>query len=204
MASHRSSRFSDGPTKGKGRPGGRAAPAPLSTAQAVYDYAVGRLARSAQTAAALRRALRRRVEPGTAGEALIEEALQRLVDHGYLSDERYARDYAGARMTQARLGSRRIANELQRKGVPAELAQAQVRAAFAETDELTQARAFLAKKRVQPPAPGPDNQREAARIFRMLARAGFAPGTAVAALRSLRAGLDVNIDLADEPEPASD
>lgn len=163
---------------------GRGQKALLKSESAVYDCAVAALARSAKTAAQLRRQLRRRVEPGATGEALIEAALVRLQEQGYLSDARFAQGYAGARMAQGRLGRRRVAQELLQRGVAAELVEREVAAAFAETDELTQARAFLAKKRVRPPT----DQRDAARIFRLLARAGFGGGTATQALRLLRAG----------------
>jgi regulatory protein len=163
---------------------GRGQKAPLTSEAAVYDCAVAALGRSAKTVAQLQRQLRRRVEPGAAGEALIAAALGRLQQQGYLSDARFAQGYAGTRMTQARLGRRRVAQELLQRGVAAELVEQEVTAAFAETDELTQARAFLAKKRVRPPT----DQRDAARIFRLLARAGFGAGTATQALRLLRAG----------------
>lgn len=155
----------------------------LTTEQAVYDCAVAALARSAKTVAQLRQRLRQRTAPGEAGEALIDAAIARLKDHGYLSDTQFAKSYAGSRMTQAHFGRRRIAQELLQKGVSADLVEREVGAAFAETDELTLAQAFLAKKRVRPPA----DERDAARIFRLLARAGFGGGTAAQALRRLRA-----------------
>lgn len=191
---------------GSGRFGGSGRTTVLSSEQAVYDYAVRSLARHSQTVAQLRRSLSRRVEPGEAGEALIAAALARLLDHGYLSDERYAKDYASARANQAHLGKRRIASELLQKGISPELAQEQVSAAFAETDDLAQAQAFLAKKRVRPPA----DQRQAARIFRMLARAGFAADVSMKALRGLRASRELSGDSAgpggdlDSPDVSPD
>jgi len=174
------------PSAPAARKRGRGQKAPLTSEQAVYEYAVSSLARRAKTVVQLRRVLRPRVEPGEAGAAFIEAAIGRLKEHGYLSDVRFAQGYAGARMTQSRLGRRRVAQELLQKGVQPDLVEREVAVAFAETDDLTQARAFLAKKRVRPPT----DQRDAARIFRMLARAGFGGGTAVQVLRQLRAGPD--------------
>ncbi len=162
---------------------GRRAKVLLSSEQAVYDCAVAALARSAKTVAQLRQRLRQRTIPGAEGEALIDAAIARLKDHGYLSDTQFAKSYAGSRMTQSHFGRRRIAQELLQKGVPADLVERELGAAFAETDELTLAQAFLVKKRVRPPA----DERDAARIFRLLARAGFGAGTAAQALRHLRA-----------------
>lgn len=181
---------------------GRGKKALLTTEAAVYECAVSALSRRAKTVDQLRRQLRPRVEPGEAGAAFIEAALTRLKEQNYLSDERFAQGYAGARLTQSRLGPRRVAQELLQKGIQPELVQHEVAAAFAETDEVTQARAFLAKKRVRPPT----DQKDAARIFRLLARAGFGGGTAVKVLRLLRAGPDAEVtsDLLDAAGPDLD
>ena len=50
---------------------------------------------------------------------------------------------------------------------------------YSDTDEETQARAFLARKRTRKPT----DQRETARVFRMLARAGFSGSTAMKVLK---------------------
>jgi regulatory protein len=181
---------------------GRGKKALLNTESAVYEYAVSALSRRSKTVSLLRRQLRQRVEPGDAGTTFIESALTRLKEQGYLSDEKFAQGYAGARLTQSRLGPRRVAQELLQKGIQPELVQQEVAAAFAETDEVTQARAFLAKKRVRPPT----DQKDAARIFRLLARAGFGGGTAVKVLRLLRAGPDAEVpaDVLDAAAAAVD
>ena len=142
------------------------------------------------------------VEPGTdapdgsqraaVAEAMIEAVMARLRSHQYLSDARYAAAYASLRREGRRLGARRVAQDLRNKGVPAEIIRREVETAYEGTTEEAQARAFLARKRVAPPAPGSD--RDKARILRMLARAGFSSTVAWNILRSWNAAPDEPID----------
>ncbi|MFO0574060.1 MAG: RecX family transcriptional regulator [Polyangia bacterium] len=166
---------------------GRAAAQPLDEQQ-LYDRAVALLSRQMRTVTQLRRLLRAHAAPGADGEAALGAALARLHDHGYLSDLRFALSYATARKDTQHFGRRRIAQELLRKGVAAEVVTNQLDTAFQDVDEDAQARAYLRRKRV-PPLDGKDrvkDARDAARVFRMLLRAGFSPGTATRAVRGLR------------------
>lgn len=166
---------------------GRATPQPLDE-QKLYEHAVGLLSRQMRTVLQLKRLLRARAVPGAEGEAAVDAALARLHDHGYLSDPRFALSYATARKDTQRFGRRRIEQELRHKGIAAEVVSSQLDTAFQDVDEDAQARAFLRRKRV-PPLDGKDRDKDTravARIFRMLLRAGFAPGTATRAVRTLR------------------
>lgn len=154
---------------------------PLDERQ-LYEYAVGLLSRSMRTIAQLTRLLRVRAQPGPGGEADVEAALARLRDHGYINDQRFALSYATARKDTQRFGRRRITQELLQKGVPADVVSAEVATAFENVDEDSQARAYLARKRVPPPR----DEKAAARVFRMLLRAGFPPSAATRALKKLR------------------
>ena len=155
---------------------------PIQDEQALYDYAVASLSRGMRTVAQLRRILGRRVISGPEGTQLISAVVARLQSHQYLSDTRYAAAFSTLRKEGQRLGARRVAQDLRSRGVPADIITREGEAAYADTDELTQARAFLSRKRVAAPTPG--DQRTRARIFRMLARAGFSPGTSIQVLRS--------------------
>jgi regulatory protein len=179
--------------RGSAEPGsdkaGRAAAQPLDEQQ-LYNHAVALLSRQMRTVAQLKRLLRARAAPGADGEAAIGAALARLHDHGYLSDPRFALSYATARKDTQRFGRRRIAQELLHKGVSPDVVSSQLDTAFQDVDEDAQARAYLRRKRV-PPLDGKDREKDAracARVFRMLLRAGFAPGTATRAVRALRSG----------------
>lgn len=159
----------------------RRAPVLLTTQQAVYDHALRALTQKMRTEAELRRLLRKRVESSPAGAALMTAALTRLQQQGYLSDARYAKSFTAVRKDTHRLGQRRVTQELARKGVAKDIITETVSSAYAEADESALVRAFLARKRVTQPEARDDKAR--ARVFRMLARAGFSAHAILAVFR---------------------
>ena len=149
-------------------------PRKLFTEDELYEYAVGALARRMRSIAELKRLLRRRVESETEiGQTLVELIIRRLKDQGYLNDARYAAAYSSFRRDNEKFGRRRVVTDLKAKGVHGEVIDKAVNAAYDEVNEEKQAREYLRRKRVVKPA----NQKEAARIFRNLMRAGFASRT---------------------------
>ncbi len=140
-------------------------------AASLYEYALGALARQMRTVAELKRLLRRRVLKQEDGEVLIEAVVLTLKDHGYLNDTSYATAYSGFRRENEKFGKRRVIMDLKAKGVHQEVIEKTVDATYEGVDEEKLARDFLARKRLRKPS----NQKEAARAFRMLMRAGFAP-----------------------------
>jgi regulatory protein len=145
----------------------------LSDEAALYDYAVTSLGRRMRTVAELKRLMRARVEPGEPGAAIIEAVIARLKEQKYLNDSRYAAAYSQYRQTNEKFGRRRVITDLKVKGVHADVIETAVAAAYEEVNEEQLARQFLDRKRLKKPA----NERESARVFRMLVRAGFASGT---------------------------
>ena len=140
----------------------------------LYEYAVGSLARRMRTVAELKRLLRQRVEGETEfGQTLVELIIRRLKDQGYLNDAKYAATYSSLRRDNEKFGPMRVITDLKVKGVHGELIDEAVSTAFDEVSDEKQARAFLHRKRVKKP----DDQKQAARIFRLLMRAGFRPKT---------------------------
>ncbi len=140
-------------------------------AAALYEYALGALARQMRTVAELKRLLRRRVTKQENGEILIEAVVLSLKDHGYLNDTSYAAAYSGFRRENEKFGKRRVIMDLKAKGVHQDVIEKTVDATYDGVDEEKLARDFLARKRLRKPS----NEKEAARAFRMLMRAGFAP-----------------------------
>ena len=135
------------------------------TEDELYEYAVGALARRMRTVAELKRLLRNKVEADTEfGQTLVELIIRRLKDQGYLNDARYAAAYSSFRRDNEKFGKRRVITDLKSKGVHDE----------------AQARAYLRRKRTQKPA----DQKQAARIFRQLLRAGFASKSIFKILKS--------------------
>jgi regulatory protein len=142
--------------------------APLDE-DSLYSYAVKLLGQQMRTVAEVKRLLRRRVEPGEVGEAKVDAAVARLKERKYLNDTSYAQDYAKIRQENASLGKRRVQQDLVRKGVHATVIGATLDAAYENVNEEELARRHLERKRVKKPA----NDKEAARVARMLMRAGF-------------------------------
>jgi regulatory protein len=124
--------------------------------------------------AELKRLLRQRVDSETEiGQTLVELVIRRLKDQGYLNDAKYATAFSAYRRDNEKFGRRRIVTELKAKGVHSEIIDKSVASTFSEVNEEKQAREFLRRKRLQKPR----DQKQAARIFRQLVRAGFGAKT---------------------------
>lgn len=136
----------------------------------LYEYAVGALARRMRSIAELKRLLRQKVEIDTEfGQILVELIIRRLKDRGYLNDAKYAAAYSSFRRDNEKFGRMRVVTDLKAKGVHSEVIDAAVSAAFDEVSDEKQARAYLKRKRLAKP----QDQKQTARIFRQLMRAGF-------------------------------
>ena len=150
------------------------------TENELYEYAVGALSRRMRTVAELKRLLRQRVESETGlGQTLVELVIRRLKDQGYVNDSAYAATYSSLRRDNEKFGRMRVITDLKAKGVHGEIIEQAVSSAYDEVNEEKQARAYLKRKRLRKPK----NQKEAARIFRNLARAGFGASTILRILK---------------------
>ena len=171
--------------------------APLSEDE-LYHYAVKLLGQQMRTVAEMKRLLRRRVEPGAGGEASMAAVLARLQERKYLNDAAYAQDYTRLRQENASFGKRRVQQDLMRKGVQATVIGETLDAAYEDVNEEELARRHLERKRVKKPA----SEKEAARVARMLMRAGFGPGVIFRILKKWDAGEETLAGLesaGDEP-----
>jgi regulatory protein len=141
------------------------------TEDELYEYAVGALARRMRTVAELKRLMRARVEDVESeyGQTLIELVIRRLKDQGYLNDSQYAASYSSLRRDNQKLGRMRVITELKTRGVHGDIIEKAIDAAYEGVSDEKQAREFLRKKRLQKPK----DQKETARVFRQMARAGF-------------------------------
>ncbi len=141
----------------------------------MYEYAVGALARRMRTVAELKRLMRARVEEPESeyGVTLVELVIRRLKDQGYLNDSKYAAYYSSMRRDNQKVGRRRVITELKTRGVHGDVIESAVGAAYEGVSEEKQAREYLRKKRLEKPK----DQKQTARIFRQLVRAGFGPKT---------------------------
>ena len=147
----------------------------------LYEYAVGALARRMRTVAELKRLFRSRIEDADSeyGRTLVELVIRRLKDHGYLNDSQYAAYFSSLRRDNQKFGRQRIVTDLKVKGVHADVIDQAVDAAFEGVSEERQAREFLRRKHLVKPK----DRKEAARVFRQLARGGFRSKTIFAILK---------------------
>jgi regulatory protein len=147
----------------------------------LYEYAVGALARRMRTVAELKRLMRARVEEAATeyGQTLIELVMRRLKGHGYLNDSQYAASYTSLRRDNQKFGRMRVITELKTRGVHGEVIAKAIESAYEGVSEEKQARDYLRKKRLKKPK----DQKETARIFRQLVRAGFGTKTIMTILK---------------------
>lgn len=146
----------------------------------LYEYALGALGRRMRSVAELKRLLRPRVEAETEyGQTLVELVIRRLKDRGYLNDANYAAAYSSFRRDNEKFGRRRVITDLKTKGVHAEVIEKAVASVYDSVNEERQARDYLHRKRMVKPK----DQKQAARIFRQLLRAGFASKTIFSILK---------------------
>ena len=147
----------------------------------LYEYAVGALARRMRTVAELKRLMRARVEEPESEYAvtLVELVIRRLKDQGYLNDSNYAAYYSSLRRDHQKFGRSRVVTELKTRGVHGAVIEKAVDTAYEGVSEEKQAREYLRKKRMEKPK----DQKQTARIFRQLVRAGFRTKTIFSILK---------------------
>ncbi|MBB6146399.1 regulatory protein [Silvibacterium bohemicum] len=147
---------------------------------ALHEFAVKALGRRMRTVAELTRLMKQKVEREPSGQTKIDAVLARLKEYGYLNDADYAANYTRMRQENASLGKRRVQQDLAVKGVQSELIKTTLEAAYQDVNEEALARRHLERKGVKQPA----NDKEAARVMRMLVRAGFSTGVIFKILKS--------------------
>jgi regulatory protein len=103
--------------------------------------------------------------------ATIERIIKELTEHSFLDDERFARDYTGARLRFG-FGLRRIRNDLRERGIAESLIDAALQDAR-ESNRESEAFRVALDKRIR--AKGkPDTAGELKNLVDYLARRGFA------------------------------
>jgi len=114
---------------------------------------------------------------------LSRETVERMVELGLIDDRRFADMWARSRFA-AGFGSRRVLNELARRGIDAAAAQSAVAEAAGENDELKRAIAALGGRSA-------NNRKERERLIRRLVTRGFDLRVAIAALDATAPAADV-------------
>ena len=148
-------------------------------ADSLYQIAVRALARRARSSGEVRALLLRR----KAAPADVEAVIQRLRDHGYLDDVRFARSFVASRVENDLHGRARVRRDLAARRVRPEIAEEAVRTGFDPLDEAKLLRAHLRRKiRLSQPLDKPSKVQA---LHRRLLRAGFRSDTIVGELKRL-------------------
>ena len=161
---------------------------------ALWNYALKVLAGRSYSTGELREKLRRRAEKATD----VEPTIARLKDYGYLDDRRFAEAFASARLTNDKLGSTRVIQDLRQRRVAPALAESTVRKVYEETNEQELIGDWIRRKYRTASHKGLFGEdKEMAAAYRRLLRAGFRTGEIIRALKKFAK----NPELLDSFEP---
>jgi regulatory protein len=176
------------------------AKAPLTETE-LLDYAVKSLGSKMKSERDLRRRLSDHVSRDESGHGTIEKVIAKLKELGYLSDARFASDFARLRQENEKFGKRRVQQSLMQKGIASSLVNEAVTKQYEEVDETALAHQYIERKRLkQPSGDREQRQKETAKIMRRLVAAGFSSRAIWAVLRDW-AGSDIEeIDVEETEE----
>jgi regulatory protein len=150
---------------------------------ALYEYAVGALSRRMRSVAELKRLLRQKNIEGDDREAAIEAVIRKLKD----------------RKSNEKFGKLRVITDLKHKGVHGEVIEKAISAVYDDVNEEQLAREHLLRKRMKKPA----TQKESARVYRALARAGFSSRVIFKVLKQWEVDEETLTALSEETEELS-
>ncbi len=164
---------------------------PPLTELELLDYAVKSLGAKMKSERDLRRRLMERVSPDETGRENVEKVIAKLKELGYLSDQRFAADFARLRQENEKFGKRRVQQGLMQKGITSSLVNEAVTKQYEDVDEVALARQYIERKRLkQPSGDREQRQKETAKIMRRLVASGFSSRAVWAVLRDW-AGADI-------------
>jgi len=157
----------------------RKGPPRLAEAE-LFEYAVRYLAQQSCSSESLKSKLGKRA----ANPADIEPVVARLKDIGYLNDRNYAESYAANRVDNDGYGKMRVLSDLRAHRVPPPLAEEAASKVFEGKNEADLIDNYIERRMPSFAAQGGiEDQRELAKAYRRLRRAGFASGPVLAALK---------------------
>jgi regulatory protein len=170
----------------------RTSPRKLLGENDLYTAAINGLARRAYSVHDMRLYLERRAED----KKTVAVIMDRLKQHKYLDDARYAKQFVRLRSELRKQGAFRIARDLRSHGVPDRHIEAALAERALESDESTAVRARLARRLKS--LRGPLDERKKASLYRSLLRAGFSSDTI---RRELRSAANIIVDDMPEASP---
>ena len=176
-------------TRRSGEPRSESTLTEKTARQAAFDL----LARKSWSGRDLIRRLRRRGAPAEVAQAVVADLTRR----GYVDDQAFARWWAEARARGRRIGSRRLRQELTAKGIPREMVEAAIAAAFEEIGEFDRA-LEAARRRLPALLRGRQAARAPARLADYLLRRGYAAAAVRHAVSTLLAARGVDLPVTEE------
>ena len=175
------------------RRSGAPRPKPTLDEKAARLAAFDLLARKSWSGRDLTRRLRRRGAPAEIAQAVVADLTRR----GYVDDQAFARWWAEARARGRRLGSRRLRQELATKGIPREMIEAAIAAAFEEIGESERA-LEAARRRLPALLRGRQAGRASTRLADYLLRRGYPASAVRHAVSTLLAGRGADLPAIEE------
>ena len=136
-----------------------------------------------------------------ANPADADGVIDRLKDIGYLNDQRFAENYAVARVENEGFGRMRVLNDLRSRRVSGQMAEQAVEHAIGDKSEAALIDAFIERRMHSVAAGGPiEDERKLAAAYRKLRRAGFSSGPILSALKRIAARPDALEEPLEEEE----
>jgi regulatory protein len=155
-------------------------PAPKLAETELFEYSVRYLAQRSCSSEALKTKLHTRA----ARASDVDTVIARLKDVGYLNDKKFAENFAANRAENDGFGRMRVLSDLRSRRVAPALAEKAVADVFEGKQEADLIDAFIERR--MPSFQGAAkiaDQRELARAYNRLRRAGFSSTGALSALR---------------------
>lgn len=172
----------------------------LLEADALWSYALKVLGGRAHSTGELKEKLRRRA----ARLADVDNVLARLKDCGYLNDQRFAENFAAARLANDKLGRSRIIQDLRQRRVAPALAERAARQVYQDVDEDRLIEEWIRRKyRLAPREHLFQEDKDLAAAYRRLLRAGFRTGDIVRVLKRFAKNPDL-LDVFEPPEVSAE
>ena len=174
--------------------------APKLAESELFEYSVRYLSQRSCSSEELKSKLRLRA----AKLDDVNGVLDRLKDVGYLNDEKFAESFALNRAENDGFGRMRVLSDLRGRRITPSLAEKTVAEVFEDKDEAALIDAFIERRMSSLAVQSRiEDQRELAKAYRRLRRAGFSSGGVLAALKR-RAARPEEIEEPAEDEEAED
>jgi regulatory protein len=150
-----------------------------------FERAINLLSYKPRSLAEMRARL---MEKDWAEEAVVDQALARLEELGYLNDEEFAANFAHTRLTTKPIGRSRLRRDLQRKKLPSETIENTLDEAYEQlSEEELIDRAISKRVRLKG---APTDREEAKKLFDYLIRRGFSYDLVIRKLREVGKGIE--------------